>query len=132
MISLISKPVALETSPSNNFLIELSCIPESNSIALEAREAFCSSEVTSEAIVNLSIKYSDNNVAFLDFAFSSSTEFFSNKLAGSSPSGRNRNFIVLPSVTAGKTFLRAPHAAPLPASSPSKQKIISFTTCSSF
>ena len=44
----------------------------------------------------------------------------------------NKNFISDPSVIEGSTLLRAPHAAPLPASSPSKQNIISLTTCKSF
>ena len=130
-ISCLLKPVIVETSASNNFFIELSGIDFSNSIALDAKVAFFSKEPVPTARVNLSIKYSDNSKASLSLFSKVSLSSFSNKLAGSSPSGRKRNFISAPSLTTGKTFLRAPQAAPLPASSPSKQNITSFTSCNS-
>jgi hypothetical protein len=99
----------------------------SSSVALEANEALFSKEPVPIAKVSLSIKYSDNSKDFSSLLSKSSLLSFSNKLAGSSPSGRKRNFISAPSLTTGRTFLRAPQAAPRPASSPSKQKITSLT-----
>ena len=119
-----SSPVTFATSLSNNLFMEPSCMVESTSIALAANEAFFTNEIISEACASRSIKYSDRRLAFLDKFLKSSTECCSNKLAGSSPSGKNRKLISVPSVIDGKTFFSAPHAAPLPASSPSKQKVI--------
>ena len=78
------------------------------------------------------MKYSDSKLESLVIFIKFSDDSFSNKLAGSSPSGKKRNLISVPSVIAGKTFFNAPQAAPRPASSPSKQKVISLTTWSNF
>ena len=100
---------------------------ERRSIAFAASEAFFSIEITSEACISRSIKYSERRLASLDIFLNTSEESLSNILAGSSPSGRKRNLTSVPSIIAGNTFFSAPHAAPLPASSPSKQKVISLT-----
>ena len=71
-----------------------------------------SKDVTSETWVS-SIKYSERRFEFLDNSLKLSTEFFSNRLAGSSPS-EGINFISVPSVIEGNTFFRAPAADPRP------------------
>ena len=75
----------------------------------------------------LSNKYSDKtfdeSILFSNCSFPS----FSNKLEGSSESGKNKNFNILPSLMIGKAIFIADSAAFMPASSPSKQKITSST-----
>ena len=54
-ISFLLKPVAFETSASNNFFIELSGMDLNSSVALEAKEAFFSKDPVPVSYTHLTL-----------------------------------------------------------------------------
>ena len=72
-------------------------------------------------------RYSDRTFEFSILFSNSSLPSFSSKLDGSSPSGKNINFIFLPSLNPERLIFKADSAAFTPASSPSKQNMTSST-----
>ncbi len=113
------RPTSEESSSISRSLNRLLCIFSMSLLALLASCAWPSLLLRSDSAFRCSNKNADNVVAFLMRCSKASLPSLRTMVSGSSFSGRNRNFAIMPSRITVKVFSSARHAAFLPALSPS-------------